>query len=90
MDKEFRSEAMTLLLGLGSSLTKIEVDLLTVLRLAADGEIYWDTLGRFKATWPDFHLVLSNIATKARAAGLVPQLEALKEKHNESVVEAGA
>lgn len=73
---------MSLLLSLGNQLIPVEAMVLSTLKAAADNGDYWDTLGRLQSMIADVPIILQNITTKARAAGLTPQLEALKENHD--------
>jgi hypothetical protein len=57
-----------------------EAIVLTALKAAAERGEYWDTLDRLRTVVADFDMILHNICVKARAAGLVPQLEQLKNE----------
>lgn len=78
MGSNFHSKAMSVLLSLGNKLIPIEAQVLASLKTAAENDAYWDTLSRLGNALSDLPIILHNIQVKATAAGLVPQLEALK------------
>jgi hypothetical protein len=80
MGRSFHGEAVALLLARTPNLTQIETLVLKALGAGAAGELYWDTLRRLEAKLADLPVILSNIAYRAKAWGLAPELERLKEQ----------
>lgn len=78
---QFELKAVTLLLTI-SNLSDVEKQILTILKQAAEGQHYWETLsrlhGQFLENGADWDAHLANIKAKAAMAGLTPKLEELR------------
>lgn len=86
MGKPFHGEAIALLLR-QLPLLPIESELLTQLKAGADCGQYQDTLARTLSRDPMTEFVIRNIIAKAKSFGLQNQLEAIREKYREHVME---
>lgn len=79
---QFELKAVTLLLTI-QNLTKVEKQILTILKQAAEEHRYWDTLsrlhGKFLENGADWEAHMANIKAKAAMAGLTPRLEELRQ-----------
>lgn len=62
-----------------------EFAILQVLLNAAESGSYWDTLSRLRAIHEGVDDVLTNIAGKAKFAGLAPELEKLRDDHGAEI-----
>lgn len=80
MVSRFHIEAFQLIRS-NVMLSPEEFAVLNVLLNAAEKGTYWDTLSRLRAVHDEVDLIITNIAGKAKFAGLKEQLEKLRDDH---------
>ncbi len=84
MVSRFHVEALTLIRA-RVMLLPDEFAVLEVLLSAAERGSYWDTLSRLRSIHEGVDDVLTNIAGKAKFAGLQDELEKLRDDHGTEV-----